>query len=151
MRRLNLVALFFGALFGFAFSASGFNQYDVIHRMLLLQTFRPYLVMASAVLVSAPLLWYLERRRWVTPLGGPLELRRWKPERRHVLGGIVFGAGWAITGACPGTIPTALAAGCLLAAVPAIGMVAGVVLHDAVVERTTDRDPAMGSELWSEA
>jgi len=149
--RTNLTVLGIGVVFGFAFSASGFNQYNVIHRMLSLQIAGPYLVMASAVLIAMPTLWYLERRHWVTPLGGEMRLRRWSPERKHVLGGIVFGLGWAVTGACPGTIPTALAGGCLLAIVPAIGVLAGIFLHDGIVEHTSQRDPAAGSEVWSEA
>ena len=60
-----------------------------------------YLLMASAILVSAPLLWILERRRVTTALGGQVSLSRSRPERHHVKGGALFGLGWAIAGTCP--------------------------------------------------
>jgi uncharacterized protein len=125
----------FGAAFGFVFAASGFNQYDVIHRMLLLQDMTPFLVMGSAVGTALPILWILERRRWRTPLGGPMQLRRWRLERKHVLGGMVFGVGWAITGACPGTAATTVGGGSAMGLVLVGGIIGGIALRDVVVAR----------------
>jgi uncharacterized protein len=129
------VYLMFGAAFGFVFAASGFNQYDVIHRMLLLQDMTPFLVMGSAVGTALPILWILERRRWRTPLGGPMQLRRWRLERKHVLGGMVFGVGWAITGACPGTAATTVGGGSAMGLVLVGGIIGGIALRDVVVAR----------------
>ena len=134
MRR-NLVALLVGCSFGFAFSAAGFNQYDVVHRTLLLQYWDPWLIFASAIATALPLLWLLERRRWRTPLGGRLSLKRWRVDRDRVLGAAVFGVGWAITGACPGTAATMIAAGSLLSFITVAGILAGILLRDSVVER----------------
>ena len=135
MSRLNLAAALFGAAFGFLFSAVGFNQYDIVHRTLLLQYLDPFFVMGSAVATAMPILWVLERRGLRTPLGGALALRRWPLERKHLYGGAVFGIGWAITGACPGTVAAMLAAGSLLGLVPLAGIVAGIYLRDMVAER----------------
>lgn len=146
MNRLNGACLFFGAAFGFLFSAGGFNQYDVIHRMLLLQYLDPFYVMGSAVLTAMTILWLLERRRWRTPLGGALTLRRWPVERKHLLGGAVFGTGWAITGACPGTVSAMVAAGSLLGFVPLAGILVGMLLRDRIAERrpAPANEPARG-------
>ena len=135
MSRQRVVCVSVGATFGFLFCAAGFNRYDVIHRMLLLQNFNPYLVMGSAVLTAMPLLWVLERRKWRTPLAGDLQLRRFPIERNHILGGSVFGVGWAVTGACPGTISGMLGAGSLLGFVTLAGFFGGMFLRDTVVER----------------
>jgi hypothetical protein len=150
VKQIYLVALLFGAIFGFAFSSAGFNQYDLIHRMLLLQYWAPWFVFASAMATAVPLLWLLERRRWHTPLGGPLKLTRWSIDRDRVFGGIVFGIGWAITGACPGTTSTMVAAGSLLGIVTLAGVFAGIYLRDTVAERAVTtatvepaREPAM--------
>ena len=133
MSRLNAVCALFGSAFGFLFAAAGLNQYDVIHRMLLLEDPAPFLIMGSAMLTSLPLLWLLERRRWRTPLGGPLALRRGAFEPKHIWGGVIFGTGWAITGACPGTASTTLGGGSVLGVVLVVGMVAGIALRDATV------------------
>jgi len=121
VNRLHLTCALFGLPFGAVFSAAGFNQYDTIHRMLLLEDAGPFLTMASAVGTAMGLLWWLERRRWRTTMGGSLELRRWNVEGKHVWGGIVFGTGWAITGACPGTASTTLGAGSLMGIVLVAG------------------------------
>ena len=137
-----MVALCFGAIFGFAFSSAGFNQYDLIHRMLLLQYWAPWLVFASAMATGMPILYVLERRRWRTPLGGALELKRWPVDRNRILGGIVFGVGWAITGACPGTVSTMVAAGSLLGIVTLAGVVTGIYARDLVAERAVSATSA---------
>lgn len=135
MNRLSGVYLLFGLAFGLVFAAAGFNQYDVIHSMLLLRDAGPFLVMGSAVATAMGILWVFERRHFRTMLGGPLQLRRWAVERRHVYGGVVFGAGWAITGACPGTAATTLVAGSVMGIVLVAGMIAGIALRDVVATR----------------
>jgi hypothetical protein len=137
--RVNLIALFFGVTFGFAFSAAGFNQYDIVHRTLLLQYWAPWLVFASAIGTAFPVLWLLEARGWHTPLGGKLTPKRWALDRDRVLGGMVFGVGWAVTGACPGTVSTMVVAGGLLGIVPLAGILTGIVLRDSVAERRANQ------------
>lgn len=135
MNRLHLICLGFGTAFGFLFCAAQFNQYDVIHQMLRLQRPDPFLVMGSAVLTALPLLWLLERRQVRSALGGPLQLRRWPVERKLLYGGVVFGTGWALTGACPGTVAGMIAVGNLLGVVPLAGILGGILLRDTLNER----------------
>jgi hypothetical protein len=147
MRREHLVALLFGLTFGFAFSAAGFNQYDVVHRTLLLQYWSPWLIFASAIATALPLLWLMEWRGWHTPLGGTLSLTRWHIERKHVFGAVVFGCGWAVTGACPGTVSTMISAGSLLGFITLAGIIAGIWCRDLVAEGdrgSRDVHPAEG-------
>ena len=130
MNRLNNLSGLFGLVFGFLFASAGLNQYDVIHAMLLLENFEPFLIMASAMATALPILWVLERRKWTTLIGGPLKLRRCPVGREHVVGGLIFGTGWAITGACPGSASTTLGAGSLPGIALIVGMVAGIALND---------------------
>jgi uncharacterized membrane protein YedE/YeeE len=62
-------------------------------------------------------------------------------ERSHIWGGIVFGTGWAITGACPGTASTTLGAGSVMGIVLVAGMIAGIALRDLVVHLATRPRP----------
>lgn len=135
MTRLSGIYLLFGIAFGFVFAAAGFNQYDVIHRMLLLQDMEPFLTMGSAVGTAMTILWVSERQGWRTPFGGRLTLRRAPFERKHIFGGTVFGLGWAITGACPGTASTTLGGGSIMGIVLVAGMLAGIAARDVVVHR----------------
>lgn len=54
---------------------------------------------------------------------------------RHYIGGLVFGTGWAVTGACPGTVSAMVGAGSLLGLVTLAGVLCGIALRDAVTER----------------
>lgn len=151
MNRLNVVCALFGLAFGFLFAAAGLNQYDVIHSMLLLENFEPFLIMGSAMGTALPVLWVLEKRGWHTPLSGPLALTRWQIERKHISGGVVFGTGWAITGACPGTISTTLGAGSLLGVVLMVGALAGIVAQDTVARKLAESKARPSSEVFTTA
>src|SRR5260370_118682 len=50
-------------------------------------------------------------------------------ERRHVVGSLVFGAGWAIADACPGPIAAQLGFGAVWSLCTAVGVVAGIELY----------------------
>jgi uncharacterized protein len=90
-----------------------------------------------------PLLWLLERRRLHTWFGGPLAIHRYRPARKDVLGGMVFGTGWAVAGACPGTVIAMVAGGSLLGFVVMAGLFAGLLLRDVVARQTATRVQAV--------
>ncbi len=138
---MNRVGFFFGVAFGFLIAAGSLNEYDVIHNGLLFRDPYMFLVMGSAVAVAMPLLWLLQRRRWATPLGGALSLTSTRPERKHVLGAMVFGTGWAVAGTCPGPALVMTVGGGLLGIAVIAGIVVGLLIRDAVAEPT---QPAAG-------
>jgi uncharacterized membrane protein YedE/YeeE len=121
-----------GTAFGFLLVASGFADPRVVHEMLLLRDARLYLMFAAALATATPLLWLLERRRWRTPLGSPLEIERVPIQRRHLLGGLTFGTGWAIAGTCPGPALAMTVSGHLLGAVVMAGLLAGILIREGV-------------------
>jgi uncharacterized membrane protein YedE/YeeE len=55
--------------------------------------------------------------------------------RSLVVGGFIFGAGWAMAGFCPGPALVALGAGYGKALVFVVAMVGGMLLHDRVYKR----------------
>jgi uncharacterized membrane protein YedE/YeeE len=139
---MNLLGFLVGLGFGVVLAAARLNDYTVIHNMLLLQDAQPYLIMASAVMVAAPLLHVLHRRGWQTPFAGPLVIRRGTPEARHLLGGTVFGAGWAVTGTCPGTALAMAGGGGVLGLCVMAGLVAGIAAREAAPARASVAAPA---------
>lgn len=139
---MNRLGLLIGLAFGFLLAAARASDYDAIHNMLLLRELDLYLLMGSAVAVAAPLLWLLEGRRWRTPLGGALVLKRYAISRKDFLGAVVFGAGWAIAGTCPGPALAMLGGGQVLSLFVIAGLTSGLLLRDAVVARATMPRPA---------
>jgi uncharacterized membrane protein YedE/YeeE len=104
--------------------------------MLLLREPDVFLLMGSAIVVAAlgaRLLRHLGVRTLTTsePMSWSVE----RPERRHVVGSVLFGAGWAIAGTCPGPVAVMIGEGRFGGIVVAAGLGAGVLLQGAVKRR----------------
>ena len=130
---MSRAPLLIGLSFGFLITAARLSDYDVIHDMLLLRELDVYLLMASAVATAAPLLLLLERRRWRTPSGEVMTIRRAPVQRHNVFGALVFGTGWAIAGTCPGPAIAMTVGGNVLGLVVIAGLLSGIFLFDRVV------------------
>jgi uncharacterized membrane protein YedE/YeeE len=98
--------LFLGVAFGFVLSKSEVLSWFRIQEMFRFQSFRMYGVIGSALATAALSLFIIKR----------LRLRDWSGEIisippkelgsgvRYAVGGLLFGVGWALTGACPGPL-----------------------------------------------
>ena len=132
---MNPFTFLIGGAFGFLIVDGGLSDYTVIHDMLLLREPDVFLLMGSSFAVAMPLLWILPRRRWKTPMAGELRLNRVEIERKHVYGGAVFGAGWAVAGTCPDPA-IGMAMGCgLLGIVVMAGLGSGILLRNLAAGR----------------
>ena len=94
-------------------------------------------LMGLAIGTSLPLLAIFERAKVKTVLAGTLSLSRSKIQRHHVVGGAIFGIGWAVSGTCPAPALVMLASGAGLAAVTIAGLFVGLGLRDAQTSRAT--------------
>jgi hypothetical protein len=136
----RLLFLVLGTAFGYALHRCGATDYDTVQRMFLLQDFQLWGVIATAVALTAPGLRLL-RRHGRTLGGAPLTV---KPKARNPgnwVGGAVFGAGWSITGMCPGPIFVNVGALRLHALAALAGALLGAALLAALYERLA---PALG-------
>jgi hypothetical protein len=107
----------FGLALGFALSEAGFSDYAELHRMFTFQDLRLLLTFAGAVAV-AMVGFALLCRGDVLP-GRPIH-------RGTVPGGVLFGAGWALCGACPAIALVQLGEGRGAAAATAVGIGGGI-------------------------
>lgn len=127
---MNVLGGLFGAGFGFVLAAAQLHEYDTIHKTLRLAEFDVFLLMGLAIGVSLPLLMILERRGVKTLYGGKLTLSRSKIERHHIVGGALFGVGWAIAGTCPAPALAMLSSGATYGAIAVVGLFVGLALRD---------------------
>ena len=111
--------LLFGIIFGFLLQKGGATSYDVILGQLLLEDFTVLKIMLSAVLTGMIGLYILKGFGKVTLIPKPGSFGM------SVVGGLIFGVGFAVLGYCPGTIAGAVGDGHLDAA---IGGVAGILI-----------------------
>lgn len=124
---MTLVYLVFGALFGLILSRSGAADYGFIQEMFLFQSFQLYGIIGSAVLLTAPGLWWI-RRRGRTIAGAPLALELKPLHRGNVIGGVLFGVGWSIAGMCPGPVLVNIGEGKVYAIAALAGALVGAGL-----------------------
>ncbi len=136
---MNLTGLAFGIMFGAVLGASNLHEYDTIHAMLAFEELDVFFFMGSAILVSAPLLWLLERRGVSTPLGGKLTLSRSMPEKHHLKGGALFGIGWAIAGTCPAPTLVMISSGAWLGLISLPGIFLGLHLREREQKRSLEK------------
>ena len=135
----------FGVLFGFVLSRARVTDYDTITGMFRLTDLHLFGVIGTAIPTAALGLWLLRRTGNRTFIGTGADLRP-KPWSRSLLpGGILFGAGWALTGACPGTALAQVGEGKMIALVSVVGMLAGTYLYGWI--RSSRRDAAPSAAL----
>jgi hypothetical protein len=118
-----------GVVFGVVLSWSGMTSPDIIREGLLFQDPYLFLFFFGAVATSFVGLRILKVKAPPAVLTG--ETVQWetvKPERRHVVGSVVFGIGWGISGACPAPIATQLGQGIVWGVPTTVGLVLGIVL-----------------------
>jgi uncharacterized membrane protein YedE/YeeE len=133
--KAHLPVAILGLTLGVVISAAGLSDWGEIHRMFSLGIGR-----------GGP---GLDELRLVLAFGGAmiLSIVGFRVLARHdelpakpiragtVPGAVLFGAGWAIAGACPGAALVQLGEGKLGAALSLAGMLAGAALHDALRKR----------------
>ena len=75
-----------------------------IQEMFRLQSFHMYGIIGSAVLVGMISVWLIKKFKVKSIDGEPITLAPKKFNKGQIYGGLIFGFGWAITGACPGPL-----------------------------------------------
>ncbi len=124
---MTLVYVLLGTIFGFILSRSGAADYDFIQGMFLFTEFQLYGILAVAIAVTAPGIWLI-KRRGRTLLGRPVSIELKALHRGNIVGGVLFGVGWSITGMCPGPILVNIGEGKLYAIAALAGALAGAGL-----------------------
>ena len=107
----------FGAYLGLVFTKSQVVSWFRIYEMFRFESFHMYGIIGSAVATAALSLWVIKKLKLTTVHGEPIQLspKRWGDSRlpgaRYWMGGITFGLGWALLGACPGPLFALLGGG----------------------------------------
>jgi uncharacterized membrane protein YedE/YeeE len=134
-----------GIAFGFLITGSGFGSYTTIHQALLLRSWYLFAVFGSAVAVAAAGLAML-RRTGTTRYGGRLRLRRAPARPRHLYGAAIFGAGFGLTGTCPGGAVAMVATGGLGGLLVLAGLAGGMWLRGATERPARSQHPETAAD-----
>ena len=124
MRRAS--TLLAGLALGFSLSFMGFTDFGEVHKMFTFSDLRLFLTFLAGVSLTGVGLWVWARK-------APLQLKPFHPG--IIPGSVLFGAGWAMTGACPGAALAQLGEGQLPALVSLIGIAGGMAGYRAIHQR----------------
>jgi uncharacterized membrane protein YedE/YeeE len=132
-----LLFLSFGAAFGYLLSRAGATDYDFYAGLFLFRDLQLLYVIGGAVVVGLVGIALLERRPPRSLVGRiPLDFARKPLQRGLFTGSVLFGVGWGLAGACPGTALAMLGQGKLTAGVTVAGILAGTWLYGIIQDRS---------------
>ena len=131
----NIKYLLVGLAFGIIFVKSELVSWFRIQEMFRLQSFHMYGVIGSAVLVGAFSVWLIKKFNIKTLYGETIEFHTRVFNKGQVYGGLIFGLGWAITGACPGPLFAQIGTGATVIAVTLLSAVAGTWVYGYLREK----------------
>ena len=128
-RTYNLRFFAAGILFGILLVKSEVISWFRIQEMFRLQSFHMYGVLGSAVLTGIISLQLIKRLRIKTWAGETILLQQKKFHKGQVFGGLLFGLGWAITGACPGPLFAQIGTGLGVVLLTLLSAIAGTWVY----------------------
>jgi hypothetical protein len=119
-----------GLLFGIVMTQSQAISWYRIHEMFRFRSFHMYGIIGTALACGLVATRIIRRSRARDFDGAPIVLPDKAPGwKRYLLGGFVFGLGWALAGACPGPIYILLGHGFLAAGVILLAAIAGTLAY----------------------
>ena len=122
--------LVIGLLFGLVLFTSEAASWFRIYEMFQFGSFHMYGIIGSALLLGVLGVQIIKRKKLKTLDGSEMSLQpKNKGITRYLLGGIIFGLGWALAGACPGPMYVLLGAGYSSILIVIFGALLGTFLY----------------------
>lgn len=127
--------LFMGIIFGIILVKSEVISWYRIQEMFRLQSFHMFGVIGSAVVTGIISVWLIKKFNVKTIYGEPVVIPVKSFNKGQIYGGLIFGFGWAITGACPGPLFAQIGAGYSVIIVTMLSAIAGTWVYGYLREK----------------
>ncbi len=125
----NFKYLLVGTLFGIIFVKAEIISWFRIQEMFRLQSFHMYGVIGSAVVTGILSVFLIKKLNIKTIYGEEIRLKPKQFDKGQIYGGLMFGLGWAVTGACPGPMYAQIGSGFYAVAITLLSAIAGTWLY----------------------
>jgi uncharacterized protein len=125
----NFKYLLIGAMFGVVFIKGEIVSWYRIQEMFLFDSFHMYGVIGSAVITGIISVFLIKKFNVKTIYGEEVIIKPKTFNKGQIYGGLIFGLGWAITGACPGPLYAQIGAGYMAIVVTLLSAIAGVWIY----------------------
>jgi len=131
----NLKYLIAGILFGIILVKSEVISWFRIQEMFRLESFHMYGVIGSAVVTGIISIFLIKKFNIKTIYGEKIKFYPKKFHKGQIYGGLTFGFGWALTGACPGPLFALIGTGALVIIVALLSAIAGTWVYGLLKNR----------------
>lgn len=131
----NLKYLLFGMAFGIVLIKSEVVSWFRIQEMFRLQSFHMFGVIGSAVVVGAISVFLIKKFKIKSIQGEGIILPEKTFNKGQIYGGLIFGFGWAMTGACPGPLFAQLGYGAITTSVTILMAIVGTWVYGLLREK----------------
>jgi uncharacterized membrane protein YedE/YeeE len=131
----NIKFLIPGMLFGIILVKSEVISWFRIQEMFRLQSFHMYGIIGSAIIVAMISIVIIKRLRLKTIDHQPIIIPDKQFHWGNVYGGLIFGLGWAITGACPGPLFAYIGSGFFVIIITFLSALAGTWVYGLIKEK----------------
>lgn len=129
--------IFFGMLFGFLLSRAGATTFDYYAGMFLFENSQLIIVMSMAMGVGVIGVLFMKKVHAMALMTrNSLTFEGKQMRKGLVTGSTLFGLGWGLSGACPGTVPAMLGEGKFIALPIIIGLLVGTYLYGIKASRS---------------
>jgi uncharacterized membrane protein YedE/YeeE len=125
----NLKYVLVGLGFGIVFVKAEIISWFRIQEMFRFQSFHMYGVIGSAVVVGAISVFLIKKWNIKTIYGEKVSFTPKQFNKGQIIGGLLFGAGWALTGACPGPLFAQIGTGASVVIVTLLSAIAGTWVY----------------------
>lgn len=125
----NFVYLIAGTVFGMALTKGEAVSWFRIQEMFRFESFHMFGIFMTAIPTGALGLFLIRKWKLKTADGDPIEMPTKEYHHGVILGSLIFGCGWALTGACPGPLYAQLGSGLLVTFVTLASAVAGTWVY----------------------
>ena len=132
----TIVYLVIGILFGITMFKSEAASWFRIYEMFRFESFHMYGIIGVSVALGILMIQFIKRKEILSVYGEKIVITpKDKGITRYLVGGIIFGLGWALAGACPGPMFTLIGAGFLPILVVIIAAVFGTFVYGVLKDK----------------
>jgi uncharacterized protein len=124
-----------GILFGIILVKAEVISWFRIQEMFRFQSFHMYGVIGSAVVTGIISVWLIKKYKIKTISGEEIQFSPKTFNKGQIYGGLLFGFGWALTGACPGPLFAQIGTGATVVVVTLLSAIAGTWVYGYFRER----------------
>ncbi len=125
----NLKYTAVGVIFGIAFVKAEIISWFRIQEMFRLQSFHMYGVIGTGVILGMISVWLIKKYKIKTVHGEQIQFHSNRFNKGHIIGGTLFGLGWAMTGACPGPLFAQMGTGAFIVGVVLLSAIGGTWVY----------------------